>query len=308
MSLSKISALTKGLKSSITSCLAVSGVRSGGLSSGQVCRSLNVDSLRVHDLRLEAGRSLAYRYLPGGRDPTIVMVPGLHPYTHMDGDKARCLLRYCLMNNYSCLVYDHECIGQSKGDMKKVMFSHWVEDVSAVIDRLTEGPVVLCGASLGGWLALIAAQEITTLHGLILISPALNYIYKHYTWHVETLQQHQRARLEAGSPHMLEHELGNALLKKDFAEDSRRYEINLEEKLNIICPVRIINSLSDKEIGIKDVIKLNRALQSEDVDLSFRKNSDHQMDTDADLEYLRMTLDRMLKDNPTFLPSLSYPT
>ena len=92
--MSLVSALTtKSLRTSITSCLAVSGVRSGGLSSGQVCRSLNVNRLSVHELKLEEGRSLAYKYQPGDKDPTIVMVPGLHPYTHMDGDKAHCLLR-----------------------------------------------------------------------------------------------------------------------------------------------------------------------------------------------------------------------
>jgi esterase/lipase len=253
----------------------------------------------VHELKLEEGRSLAYKYQPGDKDPTIVMVPGLHPYTHMDGDKAHCLLRYCHMNSYSCLVYDHECMGQSKGDMKKVMFSHWVEDVTAVIETLTEGPVVLCGTSLGGWLALIAAQEITNLHGLILFSPAVNYVYKHYVRHMDTLPKQLRDRLEAGSPHMLEHELGNALLKKDFAEDSRRFEINLEEEINIKCPVRIINSLSDNEIGSEDVIKLTRALQSDDVDLTYRKNSDHQLDNPCDHELFLITLDRMLKDNPT---------
>ena len=65
------------------------------------------------------------------------------------------------------MVYDHECTGQSMGDTKKVMFSHWVEDALKVIDRLTEGPVVLVGSSLGGWLSLIVAKEIEErLHGL----------------------------------------------------------------------------------------------------------------------------------------------
>ena len=59
----------------------------------------------------------------------------------------------------------------------KMMFSHWVEDALTVIDKLTEGPVVLVGESVGGWLSLIAAQAIPAekLHGLVLISPAVNH-------------------------------------------------------------------------------------------------------------------------------------
>ena len=43
------------------------------------------------------------------------------------------------MNDYPCVVYDHECSGQSqKSDVRNVLFSHWVEDALAVVDRLTE--------------------------------------------------------------------------------------------------------------------------------------------------------------------------
>lgn len=33
---------------------------------------------------------------------------------------------------------------------KEVLFSHWVQDVHAIIDELTEGPIVLVGCSMGG--------------------------------------------------------------------------------------------------------------------------------------------------------------
>ena len=52
------------------------------------------------------------------------------------------------------MIYDHECTGESSpGDpmiSKDVLFSHWIQDVHAVIDQLTEGPIVLVGCSMGG--------------------------------------------------------------------------------------------------------------------------------------------------------------
>ena len=54
------------------------------------------------------------------------------------------------------MIYDHECTGESNfGDpiinnTKDVLFSHWIQDVHAVIDQLTEGPIVLVGCSMGG--------------------------------------------------------------------------------------------------------------------------------------------------------------
>ena len=58
------------------------------------------------------------------------------------------------------MIYDHECTGESApGDpmmARDVLFSHWVQDIRAVVEQLTEGPIVLVGCSMGGKLALIS--------------------------------------------------------------------------------------------------------------------------------------------------------
>ena len=40
------------------------------------------------------------------------------------------------------------------------MFSHWIEDALTVVDKLTDGPVILVGSTMGAWIALKAAEEI----------------------------------------------------------------------------------------------------------------------------------------------------
>ena len=79
------------------------------------------------------------------------MVPGMHSYTQMNGNKSSCLLRYCDMNSFPCVVFDNECTGKSEGDPVNLTFTTWVENTIGVIDRLTEGPVVLVvvGAEFG---------------------------------------------------------------------------------------------------------------------------------------------------------------
>ena len=62
----------------------------------------------------------------------------------------------------------------------------------------------------------------------------------HYNKHKATLPPHVKAKLEAGDIHVHTHEFGDYMLKKDFAEDSLKYEINLEEVLDINCPVRSV--------------------------------------------------------------------
>ena len=73
----------------------------------------------------------------------------------MKGMAAQAVLRFCDYNDYAGIIYDHEGVGESDPEddpMKQssLLFSHWVEDVHAVIDNLTEGPIVLVGCSTGG--------------------------------------------------------------------------------------------------------------------------------------------------------------
>jgi alpha-beta hydrolase superfamily lysophospholipase len=263
-------------------------------------RNVSVTRLNTHFLEVGEGRSVAYQIIPGQRKPTVVMIPGLHSYTHMNGQKASCLLRYCDMHDYSCVVYDHECSGQSsKGHLKEVLFTNWVEEDLAVTEKLTEGPVVLVGSSIGGWLSIITAQKMKErLHGLVLFSPALNYVWPYYHRHKAQLPPDARRRLESGDPHVHTHEYGNALLKEDFAADSRQYELDLSQELDISCPVRIIHGLDDTEIPSEQSMQLCMSLKSEDVDLIYRKESTHQLESPPDLELFLTTLDRMIKDNP----------
>lgn len=259
-------------------------------------------SHKTHHLQLGEGRSLAYQTVPGSKKPTFVLIPGFHEYTHMKGHKAQCLLRYCIINDHPCIVYDHECTGRSVGDVHQLKFSHWVEDAVRVVRQLTEGPVVLVGSSLGGWLSVIAATQLQQeqLHGLVLIAPALNYIWPYYHRYKATLSPEVRTRLENGDPHVISHQLGDAMLKYDLAEDSRRYEIDLTtpRSVDITCPVRIIHGLEDTEIAPDLSLKLANTIKSDDVDVIFRKNSDHQLETPVDLELFLVTLDRMILDNP----------
>ena len=56
-----------------------------------LCRGAKI---RAHRLEIGPNRFLAYRQVPGQKQPTIVFVPGLHSYLHMQGMTAKALLRY----------------------------------------------------------------------------------------------------------------------------------------------------------------------------------------------------------------------
>jgi len=260
----------------------------------------------THHVEVGENRSVAYKQMPGTKQPTIVHVPGLHSYAHMNGMTAKSILRFCDLHDYSCIVYDAEGMGasQSLADRRKVLFSHWIEDVVTVVKELTEGPVILTACSLGGWLSLVAAQRLMQessehlIHGMVIWAPAMNYVYPYYKRHKEQLPQEVQRRLDRGEVHILSHHYGDALLKKDFAEDSLQYEIDLSKPFELPCPVRILHGLDDQEVDPLQSKSLAQIITSQDVDLIYRKSGSHQLENPPDIELFLNTLDRMLKANP----------
>jgi pimeloyl-ACP methyl ester carboxylesterase len=55
------------------------------------------------------------------------------------------------------LRFDYFGHGESDGEFRDGTITRWREDALAVIDALTEGPLVLVGSSMGGWIACLVA-------------------------------------------------------------------------------------------------------------------------------------------------------
>ena len=102
-----------------------------------------------------AGRRLACRRR-AGRGPTLVFLPGY--MSDMEGGKASALDSWAAAEGRAMLRFDYGGCGASPGDFEDQTFAGWRDDVVGMIDRLVDGPIVLVGSSMGGWLMLLAAQ------------------------------------------------------------------------------------------------------------------------------------------------------
>ena len=100
------------------------------------------------------GIELAWEKLDG-RGPTVVFLPGFR--SDMTGDKATALAAFCASRGQAMLRFDYSGHGASGGRFEDGTIGVWTADALAAIDRLTEGPLVLVGSSMGGWIALLCA-------------------------------------------------------------------------------------------------------------------------------------------------------
>ena len=97
--------------------------------------------------------------------------------------------------------YDPSSIGDSEGSPEMVGFEDWVVDAETVLDTLGSEDNVLVGSSMGGWISLwLASQErlADRISGMVLISPALNFIRPRYSLIYNSLPAEDQEKLDSG--------------------------------------------------------------------------------------------------------------
>ena len=85
----------------------------------------------------------------------LVFLPGY--MSDMEGGKATALDAWAAAEGRALLRFDYAGCGASAGDFEAQTLGGWRDDVLTMIDRVAEGPLVLVGSSMGGWLMLLAA-------------------------------------------------------------------------------------------------------------------------------------------------------
>jgi pimeloyl-ACP methyl ester carboxylesterase len=97
------------------------------------------------------GERIAFRRHKGPA-PTIVFFPGYA--SDMEGAKALALDHSTAERGLAMVRFDYSGTGSSSGNFRDGTLGLWIDQALAVIDRLTEGPLLLVGSSMGAWIAL----------------------------------------------------------------------------------------------------------------------------------------------------------
>lgn len=238
-----------------------------------------MDDLSFHGLR--GGCRIAFR-LTQGRGPAIVFLPGY--MSDMAGSKATALFDWARREGRACLLLDYSGCGESDGDFADGTLSRWRDEVLALIDAQIDGPVILAGSSMGGWLMLLAGEALgTRLHALIGIAAAPDFT----RW---GRSADDAARLAAGETVFDPNPYGPepTPLHPAFWADGQA-NLLLGREIAIDCPVRLIHGVRDDDVPWDISQRLLAALRSRDVHLTLVKDGDHRLSREQDIALLLHT-------------------
>ena len=235
----------------------------------------------------EAAR-LAWRKIAGA-GATIVWLGGFA--SEMTGTKASALADWAARKGRNFLRFDYFGHGESDGDFGGGTITRWRGDALAVIAALTEGPLVLVGSSMGGWIAsLVALARPARVASLALIAPAVDF--------TEALM---RPRLPPEALTALERDgvwdgqEGAGPISRALLEDGARWSL-LPGPVPIEVPARILQGGADGSVPWRHALEFAQALKSEDVVFTLAKDGDHRLSRPADLARMIAMVEELTTD------------
>lgn len=231
---------------------------------------------------------LAYRSNPG-KGPMVVWLGGLR--SDMDGSKATALHDWAAREDRAYLRFDYSGHGLSDGVFEEGCVSQWAADAKAIIDAKTDGPLILVGSSMGGWVTCLLAPALKArLHAVVFIAPAPDFT-EALLW--KNMSEEQRKTLTEEGHLAKPSDYGEPMIfSKKLIEDGRKNQV-LKDPIDITAPVRILQGAKDPDVPYAHAMRLIDAITSDDIDFTLVKDGDHPLSSPRDIDRLITTLDTL---------------
>ncbi|MBT8460415.1 MAG: alpha/beta hydrolase, partial [Boseongicola sp.] len=195
-----------------------------------------------------------------------------------EGTKAIYLEEWAQRRNRAFLRFDYSGHGQSSGEFTDGAIGDWFEDAVAIIDALTEGPQILVGSSMGGWISLLIARERPDLvAGLVTIAAAPDFT-EDSMW--AGFGEAERAALQRDGKVELpsEYSEGPYVITQRLIEEGRK-RLVLRDPLHLPFPTRFMQGTADADVELSVAYRLMAHALGEDIRLTLVKGADHRFST-----------------------------
>lgn len=225
--------------------------------------------------------AIAYHHLPG-KSPGVIFCGGF--MSDMEGTKALTLEAWCRTHGRQFTRFDYQGHGRSSGIFAEGNIGTWSADAVAVLDEVTEGPQVVVGSSMGGWIMLLMARaRPRRLAGLVGIAPAPDFVLR--MWDEFDAAQQAEMREKGFIARPSEYSDEPYIISLQLIEDGRRHLV-MDRPLDLPCPLRILHGMQDPDVPWRLSLEILEKSGHEDVSVEFIKNGDHRLSEPSDLDRL----------------------
>ena len=238
-------------------------------------------------LTTSEGRRIAYRRI-AGQGPGVVFLGGFK--SDMQGTKALHLAAWARQSRRAFLRFDYSGHGESGGRFEDGCIGDWAEDARAMIEALTDGPQVLVGSSMGGWIALLLARSMPQrVAGLVTIAAAPDFTEQGFWAGLDPAQREilmRDGRIETPSDYSDE----PYVITRHLIEDGLK-RLVLNQPLPLPFPVRLLQGTADADVPVDWALRLLDHASGPDIRLVLVKDADHRFSTPECLDLVTASIE-----------------
>ncbi len=235
------------------------------------------------------GGRIAYVRTPGSA-PGTVFVGGF--MSDMTGTKATALEAWAQAGDRAFVRFDYRGHGASDGAFEDGTIGAWLADALQIIDSVSEGPQILVGSSMGGWIALLAAlarpDRVAAVFG---IAAAPDFTRRMWT---DELDDAEREAVKRDGRVTLpsEYSSDGYIITERLIDEAERHCL-LDAPIPLRCPVRLHHGLQDAVVPVDVALRIAERVESDDVRVHFPTEGDHRLSEPEDLARMTATLDEL---------------
>ena len=234
-----------------------------------------------------SARPIAVRHRAGG-NPGLFWLGGFK--SDMKGTKAEALDQWGAAHDRAVTRFDYSGHGESGGAFTDGTIGRWLEDSIAVYFEFCRGPQVVIGSSMGGWLALLLAQELKSradappIVGLVLIAPAVDFT-EELMWKKFDAEVKREIKLKGSWSRPSQYSDEPYVITRKLIEEGRKH-LMLDGLIETGCPVRILQGVQDPDVPWQHAAELVARFVRDDVVFTLIKDGDHRLSRPEDIERL----------------------
>jgi len=221
-----------------------------------------------------------------GNGPGLFWLGGYR--SDMMGSKALALDALGGERGMAVTRFDYSGHGGSGGAFDDGTISRWLEEAEAV-HALTQGPQIVVGSSMGGWIALLLAKRLlakgTPAHGLVLIAPAPDMTHELMLKEF-TPDEHESLQNKGYVDQPSQYSETPYRITRALIEDGKQHLL-FGGVIETGCPVHILQGGRDPDVPQAHAIRLVTHMLHDPVTLTLIPDGDHRLSRDEDLARLR---------------------
>ncbi|MEM1078550.1 MAG: alpha/beta hydrolase [Pseudomonadota bacterium] len=241
-------------------------------------------------LETPQNRRLAY-HLTEGAGPMVVFLGGLK--SDMEGSKALHLEAWAQRTGRAYLRFDYSGHGQSSGEFVDGCIGEWSDDALEMLMARTNGPLVLVGSSMGGWISLRMAKALTErVVGLVTVAAAPDFTEDEW-W--EGMSEAEKAQMDRDGfiARPSEYEDSDYIITRKFIEDGRR-NLVLRDPLPLPMVTRFLHGTGDETVPTRLALRLLDHAEGPDMHLTLVEGADHRFSDARCLALIEATVEAVL--------------